>query len=118
MKVWWHWPSATLHTLTVLSHDKVTSCPASVGLNWRQEKTQLPFSQILMINVSFPVNALRLSPAKRANAELATFPNCSNLWPSSVFKRSPVDEFQIITVLSVLPLAILPSIDQATAFTA
>ena len=35
--------------------------------------------------------------------------------PSSVFKRSPVDEFQIITVLSVLPLATLPSIDQATA---
>jgi hypothetical protein len=46
------------------------------------------------------------------------FENCRNLWPSSVFKRSPVDEFQIITVLSVLPLAILPSIDQATAFTA
>jgi hypothetical protein len=45
------------------------------------------------------------------------FAKCSHLWPSSVFKRTPVAGFQIITVLSVLPLAMLPSIDQATART-
>jgi hypothetical protein len=45
------------------------------------------------------------------------FAKCSHLWPSSVFKRTPVAGFQIITVLSELPLAMLPSIDQATART-
>jgi hypothetical protein len=45
------------------------------------------------------------------------FAQCCHLWPSSVFKSSPVDEFQIITVLSALPLAMLPPIDQATART-
>jgi hypothetical protein len=45
------------------------------------------------------------------------FAKCSHLWPSSVFKRTPVAGFQIITVLSELPLAMSPSIDQATAQT-
>jgi hypothetical protein len=42
---------------------------------------------------------------------------CCHLWPSSVFKHSPVDGFQIFTVWSSLPLASSPSIDQSTAFT-
>jgi hypothetical protein len=28
------------------------------------------------------------------------FAQCGHLWPSRVFKHSPVDEFQILTVLS------------------
>ncbi len=31
-----HLPSATLHSLTVLSNDPLTSCPTSLGLNWTQ----------------------------------------------------------------------------------
>jgi hypothetical protein len=34
-----------------------------------------------------------------------------------VFKHSPVDEFQILTVLSALPLAISPAFDHATVMT-
>jgi hypothetical protein len=37
-----------------------------------------------------------------------------HLWPSSVFKHSPVDEFQILTVLSELPLASSPPLDHDT----
>ena len=33
------------------------------------------------------------------------FARNSHLWPSSVFKHSPADGFQIFTVLSLLPLA-------------
>ena len=44
MRVCWHWPSATLHSLTVLSYDPVTSCSGSVGLNRRQETGRLPVS--------------------------------------------------------------------------
>ena len=33
------------------------------------------------------------------------FARSSHLWPSSVFKHSPADGFQIFTVLSQLPLA-------------
>ena len=39
------------------------------------------------------------------------------LWPSSVFKHSPVDGFQIFTNLSSLPLASSPAIDHATVLT-
>ncbi len=45
------------------------------------------------------------------------FAQCGHLWPSSVFKHSPVDEFQILTVLSPLPLASSPVLDQATVVT-
>ena len=45
------------------------------------------------------------------------FATCSHLWPFSVFKHSPVDEFQILTVLSALPLAISPAFDHATVMT-
>ena len=45
------------------------------------------------------------------------FAQCGHLWPSSVFKHSPVDEFQILTVLSLPPLASSPALDQATVFT-
>jgi hypothetical protein len=34
-----------------------------------------------------------------------------------VFKHSPVDEFQILTVLSALPLASSPAFDHATVLT-
>jgi hypothetical protein len=33
------------------------------------------------------------------------FAKCGYLWPSSVFKHSPVDEFQILTVQSSLAAA-------------
>ena len=42
------------------------------------------------------------------------FTTCSHLWPSSVFKHSPVDGFQIFTTPSSLPLASSPAIDHAT----
>jgi hypothetical protein len=45
------------------------------------------------------------------------FAKCGYLWPSSVFKHSPVDEFQILTVQSSLPLASSPVLDQATVLT-
>ena len=45
------------------------------------------------------------------------FAQCGHLWPSSVFKHSPVDEFQILTVLSELPLASSPALDQVTVLT-
>jgi hypothetical protein len=45
------------------------------------------------------------------------FAKCGYLWPSSVFKHSPVDEFQILTVRSSLPLARSPVLDQATVLT-
>ena len=45
------------------------------------------------------------------------FAQCGHLWPSSVFKHSPVDEFQILTSQSSLPLASSPALDQATVFT-
>ena len=45
------------------------------------------------------------------------FAQCGHLWPLSVFKHSPVDEFQILTVSSALPLAISPVFDHATVMT-
>jgi hypothetical protein len=45
------------------------------------------------------------------------FAQCGHLWPSSVFKHSPVDGFQIFTDLSSLPLASSPAIDHATVLT-
>jgi hypothetical protein len=50
------------------------------------------------------------------------FAQCGHLWPSSVFKHSPVDGFQILTVQSVSkkplqPLASSPALDQATVLT-
>ena len=46
------------------------------------------------------------------------FARSSHLWPSSVFKHSPADGFQIFTVLSRLPLArSLPSKRHATVTT-
>ena len=45
------------------------------------------------------------------------FAQCGHLWPSSVFKHSPVDEFQILTVRSSLPLASSPALDQVTVLT-
>ena len=43
------------------------------------------------------------------------FAHCGHLWPSSVFKHSPVDGFQIFTNPSWLPLASSPAIDHATS---
>ena len=45
------------------------------------------------------------------------FAQCGHLWPSSVFKHSPVDEFQILIFLSELPLASSPALDQVTVVT-
>ena len=45
------------------------------------------------------------------------FAQCGHLWPSSVFKHSPVDGFQIFTILSQLPLASSPAFDHATVMT-
>ena len=45
------------------------------------------------------------------------FAKCGHLWPSSVFKHSPVDEFQILTSQSSLPLASSPALDQVTVLT-
>ncbi len=45
------------------------------------------------------------------------FAQCGHLWPSSVFKHSPVDEFQILTSQSSLPLASSPALDQVTVLT-
>ena len=45
------------------------------------------------------------------------FAQCGHLWPSSVFKHSPVDGFQIFTTPSTLPLASSPAIDHATVLT-
>ena len=45
------------------------------------------------------------------------FAQCGHLWPSSVFKHSPVDGFQIFTEQSSLPLASSPALDQATVLT-
>ena len=45
------------------------------------------------------------------------FAQCGHLWPSSVFKHSPVDGFQIFTNPSSLPLASSPAIDHATSMT-
>ena len=45
------------------------------------------------------------------------FAQCGHLWPSSVFKHSPVDEFHTFTVLSSLPLASSPALDQVTVLT-
>ncbi len=45
------------------------------------------------------------------------FAHCGHLWPSSVFKHSPVDEFQILTFLSSLPLASSPPLDHDTLLT-
>ena len=45
------------------------------------------------------------------------FAQCGHLWPSSVFKHSPVDGFQIFTNPSSLPLASSPALDQATVLT-
>ena len=45
------------------------------------------------------------------------FAQCGHLWPSSVFKHSPVDGFQIFTNPSSLPLASSPAIDHATVLT-
>ena len=45
------------------------------------------------------------------------FAQCGHLWPSSVFKHSPVDEFHTLTVLSSLPLASSPALDQVTVLT-
>ena len=45
------------------------------------------------------------------------FAQCCHLWPSSVFKHSPVDGFQIFTDLSELPLASSPALDQASVLT-
>ena len=42
------------------------------------------------------------------------FAQCGHLWPSSVFKHSPVDEFQILTFQSELPLASSPPLDHDT----
>ncbi len=46
VRVWRHLPSDTFHTLIVLSHDPLTTCDGSVGLNWTQVTRLLPFSQI------------------------------------------------------------------------
>ena len=45
------------------------------------------------------------------------FAQCGHLWPSSVFKHSPVDEFQILTNPSSQPLASSPDLDHATVLT-
>ena len=45
------------------------------------------------------------------------FAQCGHLWPSSVFKHSPVDGFQIFIDLSSLPLASSPALDQVTVLT-
>ena len=45
------------------------------------------------------------------------FAQCCHLWPSSVFKHSPVDGFQIFTEQSSLPLASSPALDQVTVLT-
>ena len=45
------------------------------------------------------------------------FAQCGHLWPSSVFKHSPVDGFQIFTTPSSLPLASSPALDQVTVLT-
>ena len=45
------------------------------------------------------------------------FAQCGHLWPSSVFKHSPVDGFQIFTTLSSLPLASSPPLDHDTLLT-
>ncbi len=45
------------------------------------------------------------------------FAQCGHLWPSSVFKHLPVDEFQILTFLSTLPLASSPPLDHDTLVT-
>ncbi len=46
VRVWRHLPSDTFHTLIVLSSDPLTSCPATLGLNWTQLTYELPFSQM------------------------------------------------------------------------
>ena len=45
------------------------------------------------------------------------FATCSHLWPSSVFKHSPVDGFQTFTNPLSLPLASSPAFDHATVVT-
>jgi hypothetical protein len=58
----------TSHSRTLLSFDPLTSCPASVGLNWRQETPSLPFSHMSVLLVT----ALRLSPAERGKGVVKT----------------------------------------------
>ena len=87
-----------------------------------------PRTQWLPFSEHVSLTALRLSPAERVSpaergrgggVELnnAKHAKCSHLWPSSVFKHSPADGFQILTVLSSLPLASSPWIDHATDMT-
>ena len=102
--------SSSVETVKKLARiDRITAIFSNVREHVRKENTY-----VMVVYASPPLSGGGVEPP---HAKLATFPQCGHLWPSSVFKHSPVDEFQIFTDLSSLPLASSPALDQATVLT-
>ena len=80
-------PVPTSQSPTLLSIDPLTSCPASVGLNWTQRTLELPLSQMLVLLVT----VLRLSPARATRTQNAVTCGPSSTWVRSCLCADEMD---------------------------
>ena len=105
-----------LATVNIPQPDRLVVRPTDKqgGIRW-VELDAIYVTAAIFSNVSFTGTNLRLSPAERGRQKEKSL---ANLWPSSVFRRSPFSGSHRMMLLSAPPLArSLPSKRQATDLT-